>query len=346
MQPNHLAKAGGLAVLLLLAFFISWEAYLRQKGIRISYDDDESLWSDKRARVYEPSDKATVFIGSSRIKFDLDIETWRKLTGQDAVQLAMQGTSPMPVLLNLADDPGFKGKLVVDVTEGLFFSSNPGNTAGPLKNIAYYKKRTPAQRASFQINHALESRLVFLDKDFFSLGALIGRLHIPNRPGIYGMPDFPQGFHTVTFDRRAKMTDKFLADTNKINKVRSIWFEMGKRKTPPPTGNSLDSMLQVIQGAVARIKARGGQVIFLRTPSSGPFLAAEEAGFPRAKYWERILEVTQCPGIHFKDYPAMSHFQCPEFSHLSPADAIPFTQSLVQALEEKGWNFSRTVASR
>lgn len=86
MNSTSLAKAGILTVVLVAAAVISWELYVRSKGYDTSYDDDPALWSDKRKRVYEPMDKSTVFIGSSRIKFDLDIDTWETMTGDLPVQ--------------------------------------------------------------------------------------------------------------------------------------------------------------------------------------------------------------------------------------------------------------------
>ena len=119
MQKN-LAKPAMLMVLLVVAVIGGWEICLRQRGISIAYDDGGPMWSDKRAMVYE--DKADVFIGSSRIKYDLDVDTWKQLTGRHAVQLSLEGHSPLPFLLDLADDPKFRGRLVVDVTELLYFS--------------------------------------------------------------------------------------------------------------------------------------------------------------------------------------------------------------------------------
>jgi len=98
MSPNNLSKAAILALLLIVVVIGGWEVYLRNKGVTISYDNGKELWADKRAMVYEPSDKTTVFIGSSRIKYDLDIDTWQKITGRHAVQLAIEGSSPMPIL--------------------------------------------------------------------------------------------------------------------------------------------------------------------------------------------------------------------------------------------------------
>src|ERR1700712_4209089 len=123
MQPTNLSRAGRLALFLSLIFLITWEIYLRHKPVSISYDDNEALFADKMADIYGPKDHTTVFIGSSRIKYDLDIPTWEALTGQKAVQLANVGSSPRMVLEALANDPEFKGNLIVDVTEPLFFSN-------------------------------------------------------------------------------------------------------------------------------------------------------------------------------------------------------------------------------
>lgn len=334
MVQNTLSKPAILMVFIVLAVIGGWEIYLRSKGTPISYDDSPALWSDKRSMVYEPAEKATVFIGSSRIKFDLDIDTWQKITGRHAVQLAIVGSSPLPVLKDLASDKNFKGRLVVDVTEPFFFSTAPGATADPEGDIHYFKERTPAQKASFELNHVLESRLVFLDKQFLSLNAGLDKLHIPNRPGVFEFPLFPMGFGMVDFDRRSKMTDRFLADTILQRQVKNIWvfvLELG-RKEPPPKVDPLPSILQSIKDATDKIKARGGEVVFLRTPSSGPFRAAELGGFPRSKYWDPLLAVTHCSGIHFDDYPAIAHFVCPEWSHLSSQDAIVFTKELIRIL--------------
>ena len=76
MQTHISAKTAIMAAVLVILFVCSWELYVRHKGITADYDDSPELWSHYRAMVYEPSDKATVFIGSSRIKYDLDIPTW------------------------------------------------------------------------------------------------------------------------------------------------------------------------------------------------------------------------------------------------------------------------------
>lgn len=342
MESNSIVKSALLMFIIVVASVAAWEIHLRKAGVTRTYDDGGPLWSDKRSQVYQPAEKATVFIGSSRIKFDLDIPTWETMTGNKAIQLACVGSNPIPLLQNLADDRDFKGRLVVDVTEILFFSTAPPNLERPLTNIKYYKDRTPAQKASFAIDHLLESQLAFLDKDNFSLNAYLNKIPVKNRPGVFVEPIFPWQFGRVNFSRQETMTPEFVNDTNLHRRVTNIWeFFRKMSKDPPASGAKLDSLLKVVKDAVEKIKARGGSVFFVRTPSSGPFWQGEQMGYPRDKYWARILQETGCDGLHFTDYPALSHFTCPEWSHLSPSDAILFTKEFIRILrEEKGWKFN------
>ena len=209
-----------------------------------------------------------------------------------------------------------------------------------------HKERTPAQRAGFEINHFLESQLVFLDKDNFSLGAKLDQLKLKNRPGVFVFPIFPWQFGRTDFNRQDVMTPEFVADTNLHNQVTGIWqFFRSMNRNPPVSGTKLDSILTVVKTATNTIRSRGGQVFFVRTPSSGPMGMGEKMGFPKEKYWDRILKETQCDGLHYADYPALGNFICPEWSHLSPADAVVFTKEFIRILkEEKGWSFPNLSA--
>ncbi|MEO7263510.1 MAG: hypothetical protein ABIW38_01295 [Ferruginibacter sp.] len=346
MNTTSLVKAGILTLVLVITAVVSWELYLRSKGFETTYYDDPALWKHTRDMVYEPADKATVFIGSSRIKFDLDIDTWQNITGDHAIQLACVGSTPIPILENLANDKNFKGKLVVDVTEILFFALK-GSDDRPTANLKYLKEETPAQWASFHINHLLESKLVFLDKEWNSLGAKLEQFPLKDRPQVKNFKGFPPDFGRVKFNRQEFMTDRFAADTTLQNVVKNIWYMFGQaNKTPPISGVTLDSFFTSVKTMVDKIKSRGGKVIFTRTPSSGGFLMAEKKGYPREKYWNELLAKTGCEGIHYEDYPAIAGFECPESSHLSLSQAKIFTKEFIRILsEEKGWKFPKTIAS-
>jgi hypothetical protein len=345
MENKTLLKSGILMLVITVIVIISWEMHLRNNGAIISYDDDPSMWSDKRAMVYEPKSEAIVFIGSSRIKYDLDIPTWQSFTAIHPVQLAVEGSSPRLALYDLANDSNFKGRLIIDITEALFFSGGSPREKFLAKNINYFHDRTPAQRASFFLNKPIESIFVFLDKDFYSLNGELDALEIPNRLGVFAMPIFPIDFSRMTFDRQEFMTAGFVADTIQRNKVRGIWhgFAEMSKLAPPMKEAELAAIFKSVKVATDKIKARGGEVLFVRTPSSGPYLQGENMGFPREKYWNKLLAYTNCPGIHFIDYPEIAHFECPEFSHLSQPDAKIFTKHFIEILEkEKGWKLKKS----
>jgi len=344
MQTQVSGKSAILALVLVLLFFTSWELYLRHKGVTPDYDDGPELWAHFRGKVYESADKQTVFIGSSRIKYDLDIATWQNLTNTNAIQLAMVGSSPRHMLTDLANDQNFKGKLVVDVTEVLFFSKR-GNPK-PDEGINYYKHRTPAQRVSFILDKPIESSFAFLNEDKYSINGMLGSLHIKDRPGVYPFLDFPVGFELNMFNRQNMMSADFVADTNQHNQVKAIWGLLKGDPTPPMSGKPLDSVMQSVKADVAKIKARGGEVIFTRTPSNGFFLMAEQHMYPRPAYWDRLLKETSCKGIYYADYPAMASLQCPEFSHLTPKDAVVFTTALVSILKQDKWLSFNTAGTK
>ena len=160
-------------------------------------------------------------------------------------------------------------------------------------------------------------------------------------------PVFPRDFERTYFNRQSYMTPSFVTDTNQHNQVRAIWaFFRSQSEAPPVSGEAIDSVHNAVKVAVDKIRSRGGDILFVRTPSSGPFWAGEQKMLPREKYWDRLLEVTGSPGIHFMDDPNTDHYICPEFSHLTPADAKDYTRHLIMTLTEKhGWKFasSKTI---
>lgn len=338
MQSKHLAKSALLALALSATFVTCMELFWRSRGYDITFNDDKALWAEKRKEVYKPAEEATVFIGSSRIKFDLDLPTWRKETGEEPVQLSLVGTSPLQLLKDLADDKNFRGKLVVDITEVLFFSQNPAFHKSANEAISFYHKQTPSEKLSSSINMALESNLVFLEERRFALNTLLTDLELKDRPGVFTFPAFPKGFEWTTRDRQTYMSTMFLTDSKDVNRQTGIWQKLILGDpTPPIAGNQLQSMLKDIKSFVDKISDRGGRVLFVRTPSSGPMADAEEKKYPRRKYWDILLEYTGTPGIHYLDDPATAAMICPEWSHLSPYDAIIYTKHLISSMKHHHW---------
>jgi hypothetical protein len=343
MLHDNFKKAAYLTIIFTVSFIICWEWYWRSKGFIATYNDDVALWAVQRPNAYLPANEATVFIGSSRIKFDIDIPTWEAATGEKAVQLALVGTSPRKLLENFANDEKFKGKLLLDVTEGLFYSRFPWSDKSAIEAIEYYKKYSPSQKATAFLNYGLESLFVFLEHRRFGMNELLNDVPLPGRKGVMVEPTFPKEFEWTTYDRQTYMAPKFLADTNLQRRQTNIWAMFGALdKTPSFSGDSLVMIFKELKTNIDKIKFRGGQVAFIRPPSSGPWLQTEMEVYPRKKYWGDMLTYTNTNGIHFKDYPETSNFICPEWSHLSLSDAAIYTKSVVKALETKGWKFKST----
>jgi hypothetical protein len=342
MESNSMFKTFLLTVVLAVAFMTAWELYVRSRGFSPTYNDDKILWATKRGQVYQSPDQCTVFIGPSRIKFDLDIPLWKHLTGEDAIQLAMVGTSPRPLLRDLANDENFKGKLIVDAMETAVFSPATFITEkSAVDGLAYYQGETLAQRGSAMLGHQLESQLAFLEEGKFGISNLLNDLQLPSRPGIFTFPSMPHEFAVSSYDRQTSMTPMFLTNPALIKRQTDCWIRLGAlNKAPGIKGDTLERVFKEMKDAVDKIRARGGKVVFLRMPSSGTYLESETVAYPRDQYWEPLLKYTNTPGIHYADYPAIANFTCPEWSHLQPKDVITFTNELVRILrDEHGWDF-------
>ena len=345
MLSNQLVKSFALAFTIVIAWIICQEIYWRDRGFTPTFNDDKMLWAVKRKEVYKPADEATVFVGGSRIKFDLDVARWEKLTGEKAIQLALVGTPARLILRDLAKDTNFKGKLIIDVAEAQFFSFPDSAQRDRLAReaLGYYYDETPAQRVSASINHFLESKLVLLEEAKFSLNAFLNKVNVANRLGVNASPATftPLEFGVANFDRQTWITPMFLADPALQQKQKDFWTRGMKRATPIK-GDTLQAFLIQIKNAVDKIRARGGQVVFVRPPSNGPYIEMENRLYPRQKYWDYLLEYTKTPGIHYADYPGTADLICAEWSHLTLEGAAIYTAQLVKILhEEKGWKFKK-----
>jgi hypothetical protein len=104
---------------------------------------------------------------------------------------------------------------------------------------------------------------------------------------------------------------------------------------PPSLQTAYPDIQQIVDRAstrvandVAKIRARGGNVVFVRFPASGPAYSSEARSFPRSLSWEPLLHKTGATGVNFADHPQLQGYNLPEWSHMSAADAPRFTQAL------------------
>jgi hypothetical protein len=347
MNVKHFFKAAIVAIIILASFIAGLEYYWRSKGYQLSYNDDKMFWADVRRKVYEPADRATVFIGSSRMKWDIDTETWEKLTGEKAIQLALVGTSPRKILLDLANDEKFAGKLIMDIMEPLNFvpiADTIMTERFAREALDYYYNETPAQRGSTMLGLALESKFVLLEEGKFGLNQVfIERSQENNRTGVRPTPiPFRKEYVITTSSRQNRFSPVFLDNPQLVEEHKAHWIKdmWGRRPVIAAKNAGLDSICLIYKNAFEKIKSRGGTVMLIRPPSNGVHLDREVKIFPRKQYWDYLLQYSDIPGIHYADYPATAGMICTEDSHLNPGDAVKYTESLVNTLKsEYGWKF-------
>ena len=337
----------GAAVMFALMFG-AWEGYWRAFGATPSYRNSDGAWAQERRRINAGEGDATVLIGSSRVLFDVQLPVWQKSTGERPIQLALEGTSPVPILEDLAADPDFTGRLLVGVTPALFFSG----FALRSDVIGYYHDQGPSQRSGHWLSeHLLEPYFAFYEPDF-ALAAAVKRQSWPTRPGVHEIPDVRK-LSTQGPDRNTRMWSKLETDPGYRDILRNGWIARFSR--PPPHMDTpakaqavFDAQIQRAVVAVEKLRARGVEVLFLRPPSNGPLYQGEQRGLPRAQTWDRLLRATGAPGIHFEDYPELQGYDQPEWSHLSATEADRFTAALVPIVEAefRKPDSSRSISAR
>ena len=161
-----------------------WEAWVRGQGVEPSYRNSDGLWAEQRRKIDAGAGDGWVFIGSSRTLFNLQLDAWERLDGRRPVQLALEGTSPLGVMEQLAEDEDFTGKLIVGVAPGLFFSGFAMRQSA----IDRYASETPTQRFGQKVSQLVEPWLAFYNFDF-ALPLILARQPVPNREGVRVIPE-------------------------------------------------------------------------------------------------------------------------------------------------------------
>jgi len=333
-QPWGKILLGALVLFLLL--MTGWEWYWRAFGATPGYRNSNGAWAEQRRRINEGEGGKTVLIGSSRMLFDVQLPEWERVTGERPIQLALEGTSAVPALEDLAADPDFTGHLVVDVTPGLFFSG----FAYRGEAISQYHKQGPSQRSGHWLSkRLLEPYFAFYDPDF-ALATVVRRQDWPSRPGVRKDTSVRK-LMVQEGDRNTHIWRKVEVDRQYRALARSIWAEKfigpppPMMDTPEKARKLMETQIARAAKAIATLRARGVRVVFVRPPSSGEYYAFEQKTTPRAPTWDVLLQRTGTPGIHFEDYPQLQGYELPEWSHLTAADAKRFTTALVPLVERE-----------
>ncbi len=323
---------GCLVLVLVIAATVAWEWRMRSLGLRAGdLDDSKWHWAVERRKLENGDHDGVVMVGSSRILFDTDLDVWEEMTGRRPLQLALVGTNPRPVLLRLAEESDYSGLVVVGVTPDLFFMERFSYLPQYEEILDFWRQESPSERAGHRIGLFLSRHLAFLD-EAYRLAPLIERTDIPDRAGVRRPYLEVWKLAETSADRQHRMWPRLESDLRLQEHARLVW---GPFDGTGPKAESVARAIEESRIAVAKIRARGGEVVFVRAPSAGLYYENELHFAPRARTWDRLLAETGAFGIHFEDYPAMQNLEVPEWSHLSAESATRFTRAYVGVLRER-----------
>jgi len=188
-----------------------------------------------------------------------------------------------------------------------------------------------------QISMVIEPHFAFYDSDTWPLFALIEHSGMENREGIQppGNPVWQLSYSDK--DRNTKMfwkTEEVDYYQHYNQMTWRMFMEGADAQGGPPPFDYDAYMVSVIED-INKIRARGGEVVFVRPPSAGDYRPLELKYHPRAEYWDRLLIDTNSVGVHFEDHLELQGFRTPEWSHLHSEDAPKFTAALIPILDAK-----------
>jgi hypothetical protein len=329
-------------VLLSVAATAAWELRARAAGYKPTLNDTADLWSEMRGTVKPDS---IVLLGTSRTLFDMDLDVLERGLGQRPKQLALVGSSPFPILADLAADESFHGTVVLDVVPAMYFAP-PGSPPmeASEKALRRYRSWNYAQRWSHQLAVPLEHVVASVRQEDLTLAKLLERLPIPDRADAHVSPRMPPYFYSLERDRRARMVpEAAIVGSPLQQEITHSWLRLFKLPPPPSfippevfgkmMGQAFEARFADTAKHIARIQSRGGKVVLVRLPVSGPLVDIEEQLAPRAATWDRLVRENAVPSIHFAEHADLRTFVCPEWSHLSASDSVEFTRRLVPHLK-------------
>jgi hypothetical protein len=288
-----------------------------------SVADDVVWWAVHRRQVGGERN-AIVFLGTSRMELAISLETLREVAPRlQGTQLAIENTPPFGVLEDLAADDSFVGVAVVDFSESDLARADAFTAADAQIDRSHALWRAPGQLVNRWLGSYAQERMASL-----SLG---GRRLL----FFAGARQWPEPIWVVGHRDRTRHGYYNLAPKKALESKRKRLVENVLASTAPPPDAWL-APAERIEAAVKKIKARGGDVVFLRMPLTGALRDAYEVKYPSARYWAQFAMTTSAWTVHAQDVPALAALELPEFEHLDQKDQPAFTRALVELLRARG----------
>lgn len=301
--------------------------------------DNERLWAIHRDDVYSADGRRRlVIVGGSRAQLGLVPKELENTFPEYKVkQLAIDGTPAYAIVKDLCEDVKFDGVIIWSATVPTMFPSADSGR----RDVVYTEFYRTAFRGAGYINDnlncrieaALQSSFVVLSPDMV-LRRQIEECFCPetNYIRMYYSRVRAARYHQVMSPERLMNHRAERLRRRSLTHLKVDWQDFG---------NLLSQDLGPKADALAR---RGGKLNILRMPTTDEHWRMDEEDVPKALYWDLITARSGIASIHFKDYPELSSFDCPDTSHLDWIDASNFTRSFASIL--KGYLETETTQNK
>ncbi len=306
--------------ILFFAICAAANTFFKSQGFPLNVADNKLFWSTKREHIYKKN--TLVILGSSRAQMGIDPEILKQnFHNHNVVNLAIAATTPYAILEHLSNDINFNGTILLETTAPNLipqYDTPPSTSFADYYNTQY-PEMTPSQIVDSKISSYLQTQFTFLSSDITPKTVIASRGFLIRKGGMLYSRHRPCSFPKI---KNARLSQ------NQFAKIKPIDNQKFCQK--------LKTNLNKIH---KKLKDNGAKIILVRMPSTHTSWQNENAKAPKANYWDNISTLTKIPTIHFQDYPQLTHFKCPDGSHLDAKDAPIFTEALSKIIKEK---FSNT----
>lgn len=316
--------SAGILSLIVLVFYDNW---LREKGVEPSFENSLQRWSMVRAQVQNDENPSSiVLLGASRMQGNINLTaTKSRHPERNVYQLAMEGLPPFASLEDIADNTDFKGTVMVSLFPSWILEE--GGKYDQAQLVDYYHDNWNwARWIDTMAADAVSNTFVFTDNRYRFRNAVDALI---NHDTIFQGVDYVN----ISEDRERRL------DVDKIDleqlRGRILWStEKELADAGIPDRDAWQSSVAALKAPIEKIRARGGRVILIRMPSSGPVYQMEQTAFPRQLYWDSIVTGADSDAaIHFADYPRLLSFELADYSHLDRDDTLAFTHALFDIID-------------
>lgn len=319
-REAHWLRAWCAALALVVAAGAGAEWFWRSKGFVPSVQDTPELWDLVRSQATAGGTRSIALLGSSRTLLGIDPRVLSSELGDAPVcQLGIDGSSPLPILRDLADDERFRGTVICEVAPSMFFDASNEAEAKSSEWVRHYHQRSRISDVEARLRLSAQQRLAILRTELNPKHMVddIFEGHLP-QPG-----------YTEVTRTRFRFADFQKAD---LVGLRRHWAERFAAMGREPTPEEFAARRAEVEESVRRIQRNGGSVVFLQMVSSGAVHDIENTRFPRQRYWDVFAAGTSAVAIHFEDVASLAGFVCHDDSHLDGVSARSFSEALAQEI--------------